>query len=122
MIRLPPRSTRTDTLFPYTTLFRSVRALAFGRLAAVVAKPDADVPARGGRTDRRCPRHRRLWPARRARPVAGAGADRDGGPPLRLHAATQGDVRRGPRDADRCAARGAVRRDRKSVVWRKRGQ
>src|SRR3546814_17693005 len=24
MIRQPPRSTRTDTLFPYTTLFRSV--------------------------------------------------------------------------------------------------
>src|SRR3546814_5429652 len=40
MIRRPPRSTRTDTLFPYTTLFRSVeqpqravvpyRHLAFG--------------------------------------------------------------------------------------------
>src|SRR3546814_3358368 len=27
MIRLPPRSTRTDTLFPYTTLFRSSRPL-----------------------------------------------------------------------------------------------
>src|SRR3546814_5327464 len=26
MIRRPPRSTRTDTLFPYTTLFRSNRA------------------------------------------------------------------------------------------------
>src|SRR3546814_238674 len=26
MIRRPPRSTRTDTLFPYTTLFRSQRA------------------------------------------------------------------------------------------------
>src|SRR3546814_18216120 len=26
MIRLPPRSTRTDTLFPYTTLFRSKEA------------------------------------------------------------------------------------------------
>src|SRR3546814_3815972 len=26
MIRRPPRSTRTDTLFPYTTLFRSVKA------------------------------------------------------------------------------------------------
>src|SRR3546814_18088892 len=26
MIRRPPRSTRTDTLFPYTTLFRSVAA------------------------------------------------------------------------------------------------
>src|SRR3546814_6061584 len=28
MIRRPPRSTRTDTLFPYTTLFRSMRALS----------------------------------------------------------------------------------------------
>src|SRR3546814_2576197 len=28
MIRRPPRSTRTDTLFPYTTLFRSVGQLA----------------------------------------------------------------------------------------------
>src|SRR3546814_13599845 len=26
MIRRPPRSTRTDTLFPYTTLFRSKRS------------------------------------------------------------------------------------------------
>src|SRR3546814_20639618 len=28
MIRRPPRSTRTDTLFPYTTLFRSARVSA----------------------------------------------------------------------------------------------
>src|SRR3546814_3300430 len=28
MIRRPPRSTRTDTLFPYTTLFRSFMALS----------------------------------------------------------------------------------------------
>src|SRR3546814_16240908 len=28
MIRRPPRSTRTDTLFPYTTLFRSLQQLA----------------------------------------------------------------------------------------------
>src|SRR3546814_12924774 len=27
MIRRPPRSTRTDTLFPYTTLFRSAHAI-----------------------------------------------------------------------------------------------
>src|SRR3546814_9897261 len=27
MIRRPPRSTRTDTLFPYTTLFRSTRRI-----------------------------------------------------------------------------------------------
>src|SRR3546814_9766633 len=29
MIRRPPRSTRTDTLFPYTTLFRSARDQQF---------------------------------------------------------------------------------------------
>src|SRR3546814_4140225 len=50
MIRLPPRSTRTDTLFPYTTLFRSdllaeirtaapyrwIDAAIFGRLLGFV--------------------------------------------------------------------------------------
>src|SRR3546814_9552897 len=29
MIRRPPRSTRTDTLFPYTTLFRSIEVGGF---------------------------------------------------------------------------------------------
>src|SRR3546814_4114180 len=33
MIRRPPRSTRTDTLFPYTTLFRSVGQAAQRRAA-----------------------------------------------------------------------------------------
>src|SRR3546814_14229466 len=42
MIRRPPRSTRTDTLFPYTTLFRSRR-----RAARVVHIHGAD--GRGGR-------------------------------------------------------------------------
>src|SRR3546814_2900246 len=31
MIRRPPRSTRTDTLFPYTTLFRSELCVFCGR-------------------------------------------------------------------------------------------
>src|SRR3546814_10928848 len=31
MIRRPPRSTRTDTLFPYTTLFRSLPMLPLRR-------------------------------------------------------------------------------------------
>src|SRR3546814_20847665 len=34
MIRRPPRSTRTDTLFPYTTLFRSLRMQAIVAFAA----------------------------------------------------------------------------------------
>src|SRR3546814_20335541 len=33
MIRRPPRSTRTDTLFPYTTLFRSKRASSAAKSA-----------------------------------------------------------------------------------------
>src|SRR3546814_6681350 len=39
MIRRPPRSTRTDTLFPYTTLFRS--GLALGRFEQRGALADA---------------------------------------------------------------------------------
>src|SRR3546814_3652184 len=38
MIRRPPRSTRTDTLFPYTTLFRSVEAFGLLRLEVGVAR------------------------------------------------------------------------------------
>src|SRR3546814_6874909 len=34
MIRRPPRSTRTDTLFPYTTLFRSIDAVLNDGVAA----------------------------------------------------------------------------------------
>src|SRR3546814_14063992 len=34
MIRRPPRSTRTDTLFPYTTLFRSGRSVSPSQAAA----------------------------------------------------------------------------------------
>src|SRR3546814_2122987 len=34
MIRRPPRSTRTDTLFPYTTLFRSQTATIHEQAAA----------------------------------------------------------------------------------------
>src|SRR3546814_3245470 len=41
MIRRPPRSTRTDTLFPYTTLFRS---------AFVGAHPVGDTPRDDGRS------------------------------------------------------------------------
>src|SRR3546814_9418662 len=43
MVRPPPRSTRTDTLFPYTTLFRSAMTFAlspwFGQQLTQVAVP-----------------------------------------------------------------------------------
>src|SRR3546814_10942795 len=49
MIRRPPRSTRTDTLFPYTTLFRSTvpRGLEFSEGAAG-GPQEAVAPARPG--------------------------------------------------------------------------
>src|SRR3546814_9332237 len=37
MIRRPPRSTRTDTLFPYTTLFRSIDIATNGSIAVLGA-------------------------------------------------------------------------------------
>src|SRR3546814_12190237 len=42
MIRRPPRSTRTDTLFPYTTLFRSILAFLERDRAAVDGGDVAD--------------------------------------------------------------------------------
>src|SRR3546814_4240821 len=40
MTRRPPRSTRTDALFPYPTLFRSADALSWGRRFRVLAVVD----------------------------------------------------------------------------------
>src|SRR3546814_9252734 len=96
MIRRPPRSTRTDTLFPYTTLFRSPALRALRRLRAAAAlragrpagvQRRAALPARArtrprpagtGRTVRRCRLPRDLRPrgpgrGRRARFQAAAG-------------------------------------------------
>src|SRR3546814_17953987 len=42
MIRRPPRSTRTDTLCPYTTLFRSDRRIA-GRLLSRAEAADPTI-------------------------------------------------------------------------------
>src|SRR3546814_18294049 len=47
MIRRPPRSTRTDTLFPYTTLFRSLRPLDADRARRALRPPGRRLPGRG---------------------------------------------------------------------------
>src|SRR3546814_9178221 len=41
MIRRPPRSTRTDTLFPYTTLFRSLPAPSNSAISKINSVCDA---------------------------------------------------------------------------------
>src|SRR3546814_13430007 len=58
MIRRPPRSTRTDTLFPYTTLFRSTRrprAGGGGRGGAGRQRQRPGDPPRPRRAGRRRP-------------------------------------------------------------------
>src|SRR3546814_19409305 len=44
MIRRPPRSTRTDTLFPYTTLFRSETHRQMGRWLEPVPDTTGEIP------------------------------------------------------------------------------
>src|SRR3546814_9369943 len=53
MIRRPPRSTRTDTLFPYTTLFRSVLDLAVSRFNAFARLQNELNEARNALADRK---------------------------------------------------------------------
>src|SRR3546814_14875346 len=50
MIRRPPRSTRTDTLFPYTTLFRSDGKPMHRAFHAKVRRVALGVGERGGET------------------------------------------------------------------------
>src|SRR3546814_10468660 len=80
MIRRPPRSKRTDTLFPYTTLFRS-------RLCAIVPLSEANLESRTERAYSYLlnaqsigvcvvlPRH---WPGQSTRQIRIAPMTRDG--------------------------------------------
>src|SRR3546814_1503425 len=47
MIRRPPRSTRTDTLFPYTTLFRSLSAIGETARADQILRYQAKIGGTG---------------------------------------------------------------------------
>src|SRR6056297_1724687 len=71
MIRRPPRSTRTDTLFPYTTLFRS-------RAAWLRAAPSGSARGPAGPGSPR-PARRAPAPSRRTRgPLGSRGGSRCG--------------------------------------------
>src|SRR3546814_2160377 len=58
MIRLPPRSTRTDTLFPYTTLFRSIQIDSFGHFFETIAHR---VVGNGRQVDHRVSVSQQAW-------------------------------------------------------------
>src|SRR3546814_13479595 len=72
MIRRPPRSTRTDTLFPYTTLFRSIHGIP----AAGRATGGGIERGRFGAGQRAAPRALRTAQADRRRRATGV-ADRE---------------------------------------------
>src|SRR3546814_9699449 len=103
MIRRPPRSTLTDTLFPYTTLFRSFGAAYPGRRDSPVAGAAAaplrrkcdrrigrfDRAARIAAADHRAARAgRRRLSARRGRTALAGGAARRAAPDSRTRART----------------------------------
>src|SRR3546814_21185665 len=77
MIRRPPRSTRTDTLFPYTTLFLSPghRRTAAATVAGAGPRHPARPPARAARFLRRT--------SRRAHRAQAPGLVREGSPGTR---------------------------------------
>src|SRR3546814_17156237 len=70
MIRRPPRSTRTDTLFPYTTLFRSWGSGPVPPLTAdsAVGAPEKD--DRGGDRDDQRPHGHKVGRQQQAQPCA----------------------------------------------------
>src|SRR3546814_10451797 len=78
MIRRPPRSTRTDTLFPYTTLFRSPRG--------------ADLRRPEGPGDARRPEQAAAG-GRRPQPAHGAAPRRHDGRRAALSHSQRGDER-----------------------------
>src|SRR3546814_12329037 len=106
MIRRPPSSTRTDTLFPYTTLFRSADAVEVGPPVLPVAYGSV-VPVLGQQVEVEIVDHHHLDVRRAFRRDA---------------VAVEGDVRRrqdrrlGVMDVGRLHIGEVAGRDRKSVV------
>src|SRR3546814_14049945 len=60
MILRPPRSTRTDTLFPYTTLFRSARVFKLSMCRAAPAPVVGSAPSGGAERNGQCLQHARF--------------------------------------------------------------
>src|SRR3546814_18540609 len=127
MLRRPPRSTRTDTLFPYPTLFRSVR----GR--GITRRPARYVQRGRLSWPRLFPRRAQLWTAmadlvvqrRSARVAGGGGTARQRRLP-RSYPSARAPLTGRYGTPMRCSAVARRRRtaalyDRKSVAWGQRG-
>src|SRR3546814_14729124 len=106
MIRRPPRSTRTDTLLPYTTLFRSLGRRDPGAAAERTEGEEPDRRSPGRRLAGSLRRRRRGDPGRPPGAAAAGRRRRQGGDDPAVHC----------RDGD---GQRAANEDRKSVVMGK---
>src|SRR3546814_6617288 len=96
MIRRPPRATRTYTLFPYTTLFRSIARRDVALVRQVLAMdPDRIIAAVGGPDEAGVPQHIARLVERRDRHLELVGQAAIGDPGRCVdHAAHRRDARR----------------------------
>src|SRR3546814_18179235 len=115
MIRRPPRSTRTDTLFPYTTLFRSARLLLPipSRQPPVRPRPGAGGAGLRGRVHAARPARHRPPAAGRRRPrlrgrLAAPSRPRLGGRPAALLPRPLAGVARRPTPGEPAMKKGIV--------------
>src|SRR3546814_21068262 len=122
MIRRPPRSTRTDTLFPYTTLFRSPRrragtisrATRCARVGNPAVPDDGPDPEQRPVAESTVPhldrtRHRRRTECRRRPYPLGQGDQGTDRPPRRIHGALYRQSTRPRRSEERRVGNECVR-------------
>src|SRR3546814_17996092 len=102
MYRRPPRSNRTDTLFPYTTLFRSARGRGFA--AHIEVEPPGELP---DARDRQIMRDREALDETRAAAILGHQGDARGHPVAHVAVADLG-----ARDSDAAGRIAAAAHDR----------
>src|SRR3546814_12503850 len=116
MIRRPPRSTRTDTLCPYTTLFRSHSSEAAARCARSSLARTSTGGGDNSSGVQKIRRRRSHWPAARVEVSITIGIDSNS-PRITgdIHAASAGEM---PHDIRAASTHGTGSRpyDRKSVV------
>src|SRR3546814_14358254 len=129
MIRRPPRSTRTDTLFPYTTLFRSAdtgrtvvwpeRYRTRGHVDESVRRADhrtAQYGSRGGRGSHRHGASRAVRACQGSGLGGGASVAAAGAGDLVLRSVFLRSVPASPSSSHHFGAPQRAREDRKSVV------
>src|SRR3546814_6912550 len=94
MIRRPPRSTRTDTLFPYTTLFRSSRPNCSRPASSTIRSAGRQSVSKASASKASASKAGSVPPPSILSPLILPGAQRDGVPDQRDHQQYRQDAER----------------------------